>query len=450
MTTETKQTIVIIGAEAAGMSAAAKARRTDRHADILVFEQSHVVSFGACGLPYYVGDNFDDTSYMAERSVEQFRESGIDLRIGHQVLSVDAKSQSLKVKDLASGDTFEQGYDRLMIASGASVIRPPIAGLDDESVFFLKTMDDGINLKRRVQDETVQETVVIGAGYIGLEVVEALVHQGKKVRLIELSERVLSESFDSEMSELVQQELIDNQVALHLNERVESIESQEGSRWVVTNLGRYPADLVVVATGVKPNTEFLASTGIERLGNGAIVIDQQGRTSLSNVYAAGDCATVWHRLRQQAVYIPLATTANKIGRLLGENLCGGAKVFSGTLGSAGVKVLGVEAGRTGISEREAAQLGWQVRSVVINDKNTTNYVAGQQAIRVKLIYDAESKRILGGQIAGGAGSVLRVDTIAAAIQGGLTTEDLGMMDLVYAPPFARTWDALNVAGNVAK
>ncbi|MBY5922588.1 CoA-disulfide reductase [Ferrimonas balearica] len=442
--------ILIIGAEAAGMSAAAKARRSAPDATITVFEQSDIVSFGACGLPYFVGGSFDEPGYMAERSAEQFRASGIDLRTRHRVERIDAEARVATVTNLATGDTFEYGYDKLMIATGASVVRPPIAGLELNSVFFLKTMNDGLQLRELAEQEAIRDVVVIGAGYIGLEVVEAMHHRGKRVRLIELADRVLAESFDAEMSEVMEDAIRRHQIALHLGERVEALEGEGSVQRVRTDKGVYDADLVVVATGVKPNTEFLTNTGIERLGNGAIVIDEQGRTSLPDTYAAGDCATVWHRVRQEAVYIPLATTANKIGRLVGENLCGAEKAFPGTLGSAGVRVLDVEAGRTGLGQREAEALGLKVKSVVIDDKNTTNYVPEQAAIRVKLVYEADSKRILGGQLAGGAGAVLRVDTLAAAIQGNLTTADLGMLDLVYAPPFARTWDALNVAGNVAK
>ncbi|WP_028107858.1 CoA-disulfide reductase [Ferrimonas futtsuensis] len=442
--------IVIVGAEAAGMSAAAKARRTDREAEIIVFEQSQVVSFGACGLPYYIGDSFDDSGFMAERSVEQFRDSGIDLRVGHRVERVDMAKRTLLVTDLDKGRSFPQPFDKLMIATGASPVAPPIDGLGLDRVFFLKTLEDGLTIKPLLQSPDIRDVVVIGAGYIGLEVAEALVHQGKRVRLIERAQRVLSESFDAEISELMEAELVRQGVQLHLNESVTSLEGEGQVRQVVSNLGQYPADLVILATGVKPTTEFLADTGIDRLANGAIVIDPQGRTSLPGVYAAGDCATVPHRVSGRPAYLPLATSANKLGRMIGENLCGGEKRFPGTLGSAGVKVLGVEAGRTGLSEQEAQVQGLAYSTVVINDKNTTNYVPDQRDLRVKLVYGTEDKRLLGGQVAGGPGAVLRVDALAAAIVGGLTTQDLGMLDLVYAPPFARTWDALNVAGNVAR
>ncbi|MCW7554590.1 CoA-disulfide reductase [Endozoicomonas gorgoniicola] len=442
--------IVIIGAEAAGMSAAAKARRTDREASIVVLEQSEIVSFGACGLPYFVGGYFDDASYMAERSADQFVQSGIDLRVRHRVEQVDAETKTLRVRNLESNEIYTESYDRLMIATGASAIRPPIANLDLGNVFFLKTLADGFGLKEATLADSVQDVVVVGAGYIGLEVVEAMKERGKRVRLIELSDRVVKDSFDPEISELIADEIKRQGVELHLEESVLSLQGDATVTGLVTDKGQYKADLVVVCTGVLPNTQFLKDTGINRLSNGALVIDEQARTSLKDIYAAGDCATVYHRVKQEQVFIPLATTANKLGRMLGENLTGAEKTFPGTLGSAAVKVLDIEAGRTGISEADAKAAGMDYKVVVINDKSHTNYYPGQSDIRVKLIYERESKKILGGQLVGRRGAVLRVDALAAAIYSGMTTEELGMLDLCYAPPFARTWDALNVAGNVAK
>ena len=442
--------IVIIGAEAAGMSAAAKARRTDREASIVVLEQSEIVSFGACGLPYFVGGYFDDASYMAERSADQFVQSGIDLRVRHRVEQVDAETKTLRVRNLESNEIYTESYDRLMIATGASAIRPPIANLDLGNVFFLKTLADGFGLKEATLADSVQDVVVVGAGYIGLEVVEAMKERGKRVRLIELSDRVVKDSFDPEISELITDEIKRQGVELHLEESVLSLQGDATVTGLVTDKGQYKADLVVVCTGVLPNTQFLKDTGINRLSNGALVIDEQARTSLKDIYAAGDCATVYHRVKQKQDFIPLATTANKLGRMLGENLTGAEKTFPGTLGSAAVKVLDIEAGRTGISEADAKAAGMDYKTVVINDKSHTNYYPGQSDIRVKLIYERESKRILGGQLVGRRGAVLRVDALAAAVYSGMTTEELGMLDLCYAPPFSRTWDALNVAGNVAK
>ncbi|MGY3944447.1 CoA-disulfide reductase [Aeromonas tecta] len=440
--------IVIIGGEAAGMSAAAKARRLAKDAEIVVYEASEVISFGACGLPYFVGDDFQDPGFMAEFSVEQFAAKGIEVKTGHRVSALDPNSQTITVEH--NGDSFSDHYDRLMIATGAREAMPPIPGLQQQGVFGLRRMADGLALKAAVRDGRKQKAVVIGSGFIGLEVVEALVHQGKEVRLIELAERVIPDAFDSEITQHLETELREQGVSLHLGERVEALLGEGGVTGVRTNQGVYEADIVVVCTGVRPNTEFLAETGIKRLVNGAIEVDRQGRSSLPNVWSAGDCASVWHSVKQQQVYVPLATIANKLGRMVGENLAGAELEFPGTLGSAALKVLGLEAGRTGLSEKEAQQMGIDYRTVVIKDKCHTNYCSGQSDIHVKLVYEATSKRLLGGQILGRKGAVHRIDALAVAITMGVTTEQLGMLDFAYAPPFSRTWDVLNVAGNVAK
>lgn len=447
--------IVIIGAEAAGMSAAAKARRVDRNARITVFEQSDVISFGACGLPYYIGDFFDNAAEMSEFSPADFAKKGIDVHVHHRVEKVDVEQQQLTVRNLTTNETFVQSYHRLLIATGASPVMPPVAGLQEAKnrgrASFVKTMQDGIRLKETVSSEQVQEVAVIGAGYIGLEMVEALERQGKKVRLFDSVERPLQVSFDQEIGELVMKTLVAKGIHCHWQERLTDVaEGADGRIQLTTDKGQYETDLIVLCTGVRPNTAFLDDLNLERTGNSAIVVDKQARTSINNLFAAGDCATVPHAQMDGPVWIPLATYANKLGRLAGEVMAGLDSVFPGAYGAACLKVLDLEAARVGLSEKDAADLALDYKTVVIKDKDHTNYYPGQSDILVKLIYEAGSKKILGGQIAGGRGAVLRVDALAAAIKGGLTTADLGMLDLCYAPPFARTWDALNVAGNVAK
>ncbi|GGE79015.1 CoA-disulfide reductase [Priestia taiwanensis] len=442
--------IVIIGGVAAGMSAAAKAKRMMRDAEVVVYERTDVVSFGACGLPYFVGDFFSDPNEMVARTAEKFRETGINVRDKHEVLSVDTKAKTLRVRSLETNEEFEDTYERLMIATGASAVIPPIENVRLQNVFTLKSMEDGLQLKEAAMKEEMKDVIVIGAGYIGIEVVEAMKKLGKEVRLVQLGDRVLPDSFDHEVTDIMEAELREHGVHLHLQEAVKAFKGTEKVEEVVTDKGTYKADIVVIATGVRPNTSFLQESGIEMLRNGAIKIDEYGKTSLTDIYAAGDCASVYHLVRDEHVYIPLATTANKIGRIVGENLAGATNTFPGTLGSACVKVMDVEAGRTGISEEEAKKLELNYRTTVIRDKNQTSYYPGQEDILVKLVYDAETKVIFGGQIVGKQGAVLRVDVLAAAIAKKMTTEELGMLDLCYAPPFARTWDVLNVAGNVSK
>ena len=443
--------VVIVGGVAAGMSAAAKANRMLKDAEVVVYEMGDTVSWGACGLPYFVGGFFESADNMIARPVEKFRETGVDVQILHEVTGVNPETKTLTVKNLETGEIFSDNYDKLMIASGASAIIPPIKNVRQENVFTLKSLEDGIRVKEAINKDEVKEIVVIGAGYIGIETVEAAHHLGKNVRLIQLDTRVLPDSFDKEITDVMEEELRSyDGVELHLEEMVTDLLGEGKVTGVKTNKGEYKADMVVISTGVRPNTSFLEGTGIEMIGNGAIIIDSMGKTNIEDIYSAGDCATVPHRLKDAPAYIPLATTANKIGRIVGENLAGAENVFPGTLGSACVKVMAMEAGRTGLSESEAANAGINFKTMTIKDKNQTSYYPGQEDIWVKLIYNADTKVILGGQMIGKNGAVLRVDTIATAIYTGMKTSELGMLDLCYAPPFARTWDVLNVVGNVAK
>ncbi|SJZ87973.1 NADPH-dependent 2,4-dienoyl-CoA reductase, sulfur reductase [Cetobacterium ceti] len=445
--------IVIVGGVAAGMSVAAKAKRLNKDLNITVYEKTDVISWGACGLPYYVGDFYSNSDRMIARPLEKFIESGIDVKINSEVIEINDKEKTVLIKNMKSGEICKDTYDKLVISSGARAILPPIKNIDLKNVFLLKSFDDGISLKEEVLKKENQNIVIIGAGYIGLEVAEAMKHLGKKnIKIIQLSERVLVDSFDKEITDIIEEEIRSTEnVSLHLEEMVTEFKGENGKiKEVITNKEKYLADLVVIATGVKPNTEFVEKIGIKTLKNGAIIINNKGETNIKDIYSAGDCATVPHLLSEEPKYIPLATTANKIGRVIGEILGGLDKEFKGTLGSAAVKVFDVEAGRTGLSEKEAQKEEINYGIVFIEDMNQTSYYPGQEKIYIKIIYNKDTKVLLGGQIVGKKGAVLRVDTLATAIYSKMTVDELGMLDLCYAPPFARTWDALNVVGNVAK
>ena len=368
--------IIIIGGVAAGMSAAAKASRLNKDAQLVIYEKTDIVSWGACGLPYYVGDFYKDPQNMIARPVHKFLEAGMNIKIKHEVIDVNFKTKEITVKNLENGKIFKDNYDKLMIATGASAIIPPIKNISTHGVYTLKDYTDGITLKEEMMKEENQEIIIVGAGYIGIEVVEAAKYLGKRnIRLIQLGERVLMESFDKEITDIMEEEIKSHEgINLHLNETVLEIIEENGKViGVKTNKGEYKADLIVIATGVRPNTAFLKDTGIKMLANGALIIDEYGQTSIDSVYSAGDCATVYHLVRKENVFIPLATTANKIGRVVGENLAGVPTEFKGTLGSAAVKVMDLEAGRTGVTEREAANMGINYKTVFVKDKNQTNY-----------------------------------------------------------------------------
>lgn len=442
--------VIIVGGVAAGMSAAAKLKRANKEAQITVYEKSRHVSFGACGLPYFVGNFFEDSQKMIARTVEQFNASGITVNIEHEVLNVDTDNKCITVKNLLTGETFTDTYDKLMIATGASAIIPPIKNVDLKHVYTLKSMEDGEALKHAMQNEALKRVAIVGAGFIGLEVVEAAKQYGKEVHVFQLNDRVLVDTFDKEITDLLEEELRAHDVHLHLSQTVTELVGDEAVTQIKTNDETFDVDIVVLTAGVRPNTSFLKGTGIEMLRNGALVIDHEGRTSIEDIYAAGDCASINHILKPEPAYIPLATVANKMGRIIGENLAGAHHTFNGSLASACLKVMNLEAGRTGLSEQEAMNLGINYKTVFITDMNQTSYYPGQSKINVKLIYNADTKVILGGQIVGRKDAVQRVNVLATAIFAGLTTDQLAMLDLCYAPPFARTWDVLNIAGSVAK
>ncbi|EQK47820.1 MULTISPECIES: CoA-disulfide reductase [Paraclostridium] len=442
--------VVIIGGVAAGMSAAAKLKRMKPDYEVVVYEKTDVVSFGACGLPYFVGGFFDDPQNMIARAPEKFVESGIDLKIFHEVTSIDTDSKKLKVQDVKNGEIFEDSYDKLMIATGASSIIPPIKNVKLENVSTLKSLDDGIKVKELMNRDEIKKVAIIGAGFIGLEAVEAAKKLGKEVVVFQLEDRILPQVFDKELTDILEEEIKNHNVDLRLQEIVSELVGEEKVKKVITNKGEYDADLVIIATGVRPNTAFLKDSKVNLLPNGAIIVDEFGKTSVEDIYAAGDCATIKNIVTGQDSYVPLATGANKLGRIVGENLAGANNSFQGSLGSSCIKIMDMEAACTGLTEVQAEKLGIKVKSKFISDFNQTNYYPGRNKMYVKLVYDADTKVILGGQVAGYKDAVQRCNVIAASIFGKLTTSQLGMLDLCYAPPFARTWDILNVAGNVSK
>lgn len=439
--------IVIIGAQAAGASAAAKAKRRDPNATICIYEKSDIVSFGACGLPYFIGNHFGDENEMISRTPEQFAKDGIEIKTLHEVIAIDPNLKKVTVKDIKNNNCFDDDYDKLLIAVGAIPIIPPLENRQLENIFTLRDMYDGLAIKKALNQNT--NFVVIGAGYIGLEITESLVKLNKNVKLIQLDDRVLTDAFDPELTEIIEENLKQH-CDLHLQEQVQGFEGEQKVTHVITDKAKYPADIVIIATGVKPNSEVYKHLNIETLSNGAIVVDNYGQTNLADIYAAGDCVALHHRVSQSMTYIPLATGANKLGKIVGDNLAGGNNQFPGTLGTSALRVFDIEAGRTGLTEQQAIKAGIPYKTVVVKDKNHSNYVEGQTSVTAKLIYHAQTRILLGGQIAGGSGAVLRTNSLATAIWANMKIDELAMMDFLYAPPFSRPWDILNIAGGIAK
>ncbi len=440
---------IVLGGVAAGMSAASKLKREKPDAEIVVYERGNFLSYGACGLPYYIGGWNDDPGKLIARTQEQYEQSGIRTHLRHEALGVDAKAKRVQVKNHDTGAVFWDEYDVLMIGVGCQSAVPKVPGADLPSVFYVKTMEDGLLFHRVVRLQGVNEVVVVGGGYIGVEMSEAMLKLGKKVTLVEGAERLLT-PFEPEFSEMAVQELERKGVTVRLGERVTAFAEEENRRLVHTDGGHYGADLVLVAVGVVPATEFLKDTGIQMARNGALMVDRQQRTSLPDVFAAGDCAVCWHRVAGEDYFLPLGTVANKCGRIAGSNMAGGHEVFEGALGTAAIKVCELEMLRTGLSEADAKrkEIDYAAKLVVAHDHPA--YYPNPVKLTIKLIYEKRSLRLLGANIAGEKGAVLRGDVFAAAIHAGMTCADLGMVDLAYAPPFATVWDAVNIAANAAK
>lgn len=441
--------VVVIGGVAAGMSCASKVVRSDKTAKVIVFEKGGFLSYGACGLPYYVGGFNDDYRKMIARTKEKFEESGIECNLHHEVLRVDVVNKKVIVRDIEENREFSEGYDKLMIAVGAKAVMPPFEGKHLFGVHSLKTLEDGIFLREYAKSEHIKNVTIVGGGYIGIECAEAFLHLGKKVRLIEAANRILM-PFDEEMADLARHELEQKGVILHLDEKVKKFHGQVAIEQVETEKGIYDSDLVIVAAGIRPDTEFLLDTGISRAKNGAILVNRKLETSIPDIYAAGDCILVYNECLKENSFLALGTTANKCGRVAGSNIAGESEEFLGALGSAAIKVCDLELGRTGMGEADAVKKGISYKTVLVKAYDHPAYYPNPTPITIKLIYEAKTKKLLGAQTCGNKGAVLRTDVFAVAIHAGMTAKELGMTDLIYAPPFAGVWDAIQIACNAAK
>lgn len=439
---------VIIGGDAAGMSAASKLRRLSKTAEITVYEKGGYLSYASCGLPYAAVYEDLRVERLVQRTVQEFETADIHPKLRHEVLAVRSGEKRVLVKNLDTGEEFFDDYDNLLIATGAHSIVPNVPGTELEGVLTLKTIDDGLKLKKMLSED-VKSVVIAGGGYIGVEVADALASSGKKVTIIQRPDRLLK-NFDLEISSFAYRELERLGAQIKTSEQLNSIGRAGRALEVLTDKGSYTADLVLLALGVRPSTEFLNGSGIALAKNGAVKVDRQMRTNFPDIYSAGDCAEIYHMVKKGNVHIPLATTANKAGRMVAANLNGGQVEFPGTLGSAAVKVGEIELGRTGLSESEAVALGFDFKTVVVETRDLPHYYPGSGKVTIKLIYESDTGRILGAQGAGPKGTVLRINVFAAAIASDMTTDALGMLDLCYAPPFSTVWDAVHIAANAAK
>lgn len=443
---------VVVGGDAAGMSAAATARRRRRRDDleIVVFERSAHTSYAACGLPYLVGDVVHDPGALVARTPEAHRAAGIDVRTRCEVTAIDLDRRRVEVRDLPGERTVTEPFDRLCLAVGARPVRPPIPGIDADGVFGIQHLDDGVALRRAVDETGPRRAVIVGGGYIGIEMAEALVRRGLEVALVEALPAPMP-TLDADMGALVADALAEIGVATYLAEPVRTFERDGDGRVaaVVTDRRRLPADLVVLGLGVRPDARLAAAAGIEVGPTGGVVTDERQQTSVPGVYAAGDCVETRHLVSGRPVAVALGTHANKQGRVVGINVTGGQATFPGVLGTAVAKLCGYEVARTGLTEREAGDLGLDVAATAVDDRTRAGYYPGAAPIRVKLVWEAAGGRLLGAQIVGQEGAAKRVDVLAACLWNRMTVDEIVSLDLGYAPPFSPVWDPVLTAARVA-
>lgn len=434
---------LVIGGNASGMSFASRKHRLDKDAVITVLEKNDYVSFGACGIPYYVGREFDEVDEFFARTPEQIIESGIDLRINSVVSHMDTNNKVVTYTNNEKEYNIE--YDVLVVASGAQPKLIEYTGVGD-NIHTVTNFHDAVVLREKFNKDSVKKIGIVGAGFIGMEMMDNAYNIGKEVTVFNNLECIMSGTFSSEMLVDVQQQVSDT-VELVLNSNITEIVGKPDGVEVVNDNKKYEFDVLIVAVGFVPNSEFI---NVDKLSNGAILVDANGKTSVDNVYAVGDCATVHNSITKKQQYRPLATTANKAGKNLADKLSNSETAFSGMLGSTCIKILDYEIASTGLSEAEAKALYENAVVKVVHDKNHTGYCKGQEKLSVKIVYDSKSYQIYGAELVGKDGAVQRCNVIAALIQTGGTTKQLGYIDFCYAPPFSRTWDILNVVGNVIK
>jgi len=437
--------LVVVGGDAAGMSAASQARRGRgaEELEIVAFERGGHTSYSACGLPYYAGDVVKDWRDLVVRTPAQFAERDIDARTGHLVEAIDLEARRVRVRELASGRTRDEPWDALVVATGSEPLRPPLPGIQLPGVHGLSILQDGIDLRRAV-DAGPASAVVVGGGYIGLEAAEALVSRGVPTAMVEAGPQVMGR-IDPDMGELVSQAVRDVGVELHTQEPVEAIEGDGRVQAVRTSARTLPADLVVLGLGTRPAVGLAGAAGIGLGPSGAIAVNPRMRTPHDGVWAAGDCAEARHLVSGLPVNYHLGTIANKQGRVCGINLGGGYATFPGVLGTAVTRICDVEVARTGLSAAEIGPLGLEWDSVTVDSTTRAGYFPGGAPIRIKVLAERRSGRLLGAQLVGREGAAKRIDVFATAIWNGMTVDGMVNLDLSYAPPFGPVWDPVLVA-----
>jgi NADPH-dependent 2,4-dienoyl-CoA reductase/sulfur reductase-like enzyme len=439
--------LLVIGADAGGMTAASQARRRrgPDELEIVAFDRGNFSSYSACGIPYLVGGVVDDVDALVVRTPDVFRtKQAIQVHLGHEVLEIDLDRAAVRVRERGGPDRWES-FDDLMIATGAVPVRPKLPGADAVGIFGVQTLDDGVALRGYVKEQRPRRAVIVGGGYVGLEMAEALCALGVDTHLVDAAPQPMT-TLDPDMGALVADAMRSFGTTLHLGQEVSGFDASENGAVtaVVTADELIPADLVVLGLGVRPNAALAEAAGIRIGPSGAIAVDRRMRTSHPSVWAAGDCAEKRHRVSDRPVAIALGTHANKEGRVAGINLGGGYASFPGVIGTAVTKVGPLEVARTGLGEGEAARAGFVADGAVSKSTTRAGYYPGAAPITTKLVVERGTGRLLGGQIVGEEGAAKRIDVVAVAVWNGMTVDELLGVDLGYAPPYSPVWDPVLV------
>ena len=439
--------VVIIGGVAGGATAAARLRRLDEGAEIVVFERSGYISYANCGLPYYIGGAIEDPEELTLQTPESFyARFRVDMKVRHEVTAIHPERKTVSVKNLETGAEFEESYDKLILSPGAKPTRPPIPGIDLEQIFTLRTVEDTFRLKEYLNANRPKSAVLVGGGFIGLELAENLRELGLEVTIVEQLNQLMS-PFDPDMAAFLHNEARGHGIKLALGRAVAGFEAREGGVDVLLKDGSsLHADLVALAIGVTPDTTLAKEAGLELGLRGSIVVNDRMETSLPDIYAVGDAVQVKHTVTGQDTLIALAGPANKQGRIAADNICGGDSRYSGSQGSSVIKVFDMTGAATGLNETAAKGAGLDVDTVVLSPMSHAGYYPGGQVMTMKVVFEQGTYRLLGAQIVGYEGVDKRIDVLATALRAGLTALQLKDLDLAYAPPYSSAKDPVNMAG----
>lgn len=443
--------VVIMGGVAAGATAAARLRRLDEQAEILIFERSGYISYANCGLPYYIGDVITDPEALTLQTPEQFfARFRVQVRVRHEVTALHPERKTVSVTDLATGRTFEESYDKLILAPGARPTQPRLPGVGLERVFTLRTVEDTFRIKEFIQKNKPRSAVLAGGGFIGLELAENLRELGMEVTIVQRPKQLMN-PFDADMAALIHAEMRRHGVQLALGSTVEGFAStNRGVEVLRKDEPSLQADMVVLAIGVTPDTALAKSAGLALGIKDSILVNDRMETSVPDIYAAGDAVQVRHAVTGQDALISLAGPANKQGRIIADHICGMDSRYTGSQGSSVVKVFSMTAAVTGVNEKNARNAGFDPEAVILSPMSHAGYYPGGRLMTMKLVYDKPTLRVLGAQIVGYEGVDKRIDVLATAIHAGMTAPQLKELDLAYAPPYSSAKDPVNMAGFMAE